>query len=125
MKHLCSTFLFAITLVMTALTAQADWAAISAPINGTPAFGHYPYPYPGHPGYGHPGYPNYPVAPWNPGYYPFPQPMPYGTVTCFAQGLANGAYFYGIAYNVYTANQWAMYACNSTGQYCRLTGCRY
>lgn len=59
--------------------------------------------------------------------YPYPSPYPYYSypyVTCFAQGLANGAYFYGVAYNVYAANQLAMNACWSTGQYCQPTGCR-
>lgn len=59
--------------------------------------------------------------------YPYPSPYPYygyPYVTCFAQGLANGAYFYGVSYNVYAANQLALNACLSTGQYCQLTGCR-
>ncbi|MEZ0390909.1 MAG: hypothetical protein ACAH59_01745 [Pseudobdellovibrionaceae bacterium] len=66
------------------------------------------------------------------GAYPYPAPAPYPVfpvpaahVTCFAQGLANGALYYGVGYNIYAANQWALYACNSSGQYCQLVGCRY
>ena len=54
--------------------------------------------------------------------HPYPAPM---YVTCFAQGLTNGMMFYGTGPNVFVANQWALYACQSTGQYCQLTGCRY
>lgn len=61
--------------------------------------------------------------------YPAPRPNPYYPapyqVTCFAQGLANGVIFYGVGPDVYTANQWALYACQSTGQYCQYMGCRY
>ena len=87
-----------------------------------------PNPYPNQPNYNYPNYPQYPhyVA------YTYPAPVagyPYypgaGVVTCFAQGLMNGALFYGIGYNVYAAQQWAVYACNTSGQYCQLTGCRY
>jgi hypothetical protein len=67
--------------------------------------------------------------------YPMSGPYPYSYmtaypyygspyVTCFAQGLANGMVFYGVSYNVYFANQLAMNACMSTGQYCQYLGCR-
>ncbi len=75
-----------------------------------------PQPYPGAHG-PFPSYPYYPPAPVYPA-----QPSPF--IMCFAQGLANGAFFYGVGLNVYAANEWALYACHSTRQYCRPTGCR-
>lgn len=78
-----------------------------------------------------PYYPSQPGSHYGPYPYPYPAPAPaYPPVAapyvmCFAQGLANGALFYGVGLNVYSANQWAMYACNMSGQYCQLTGCRY
>lgn len=89
--------------------AFADYATTPQP---HPHYGHYPYPAPQ----------------YQPPYYPPQYPPHYGgngTVTCYAQGLANGALFYGVGLNVYSAQQWALYACNSTGQYCQITGCRY
>lgn len=78
-----------------------------------------PQPYPNYPVYGpYPG-----VTP--PAYVTPIYPQPYQYLVCYAQGLVNGVYFYGTGYNTYTANQWALYACQSTGQYCRLTGCHY
>ena len=53
--------------------------------------------------------------------YPYPQPY---QVTCYAQGLTNGVVFYGVGPDVYTANQWALYTCQSTGQFCQFLGCR-
>lgn len=93
--------------------ALADYATTPQPYptHPQPYYPAQPYPY-----YG--AYP-YPVMAPAPGY-AYPQ-----FVTCFARGMANGALFYGVGNNVYVANQWAMYACNSSGQYCQLTGCRY
>lgn len=80
-----------------ATTPQSNFA----PQIFSPGYGPCPYPTPG---------------------FPYPVPAPY--IACFAQGLANGAYFYGISNNVYIASQWAMYACQMTGQYCQIIGCR-
>lgn len=68
----------------------------------------------------------YPVRPVPPRPYPYPYPYPQPTyqVTCYAQGLANGAIFYGVGPDVYTATSWAFSVCNSTGQYCQSLGCR-
>jgi len=110
--------LLVILTVLTILSlqnfAQADYATT-------------PQPYPNHavPNLPYPHYGTYPYpAPVNhypaPGYYPQG-----GLVTCFAVGLNNGALFYGTGFNVYAAQQWAMYACNSSGQYCQITGCQY
>lgn len=106
---------FAALAVMAFLNAaHADYATTPQPYPAYPQ----PAPNPAYPYYG--PYP-YPA----PGPAPYPAPV-YGQpyVTCFAQGLANGALFYGVGLNVYSANQWALYACQSTGQYCQLTGCR-
>jgi hypothetical protein len=65
-----------------------------------------------------------PYHPTYPAPQPYPAPYPAQMITCYAQGLANGAWFYGVAYNVYAANQYALGACQATGQYCRLTGCQ-
>ena len=73
---------------------------------------------------------HYPVRPYpSQPYYPpravpYPQPQPY-QVTCYTQGLANGAIFYGVGPDVYTATSWAFSVCNSTGQYCQSLGCHY
>lgn len=105
-------------------TAQADYATTPQPYPNQPYPPAYPQPYP---------------QPYYPQPMPYPQPYPYygpyvGPVTgyypvqpmvmCYAQGLANGAMFYGVGMNYMAAQQWAMYACTSTGQYCRITGCR-
>lgn len=57
-------------------------------------------------------YPQYPV---------YPQPY---QVTCYVQGLINGAVFYGYGSDIMTASRWAFQICNSTGQYCQALGCR-
>lgn len=100
-------FLTALMVMGFQTSARADYAT-------TP----HPYPQPAHPNYP-PYYGPYP----GPAYPVYPQPGPW--VTCFAQGLANGAMFYGVGLNTYAASQWAMYACNSSGQYCQVTGCRF
>jgi hypothetical protein len=92
--------------------AQADYATTPQPY--PPQYNPQPQPY----------YPA-PAVYYGNYVYPAPYPMYPHYVTCFAQGMANGAVFYGLGMDVYSANQWAMYACNSTGQYCALTGCRY
>lgn len=81
--------------------------------NARPGRPHYPPPYASP--YPPPYPPSYPV--------PYPPPYPY-QVTCYTQGLANGAVFYGVGPDYYTANNWAFYACQSTGQYCQSLGCR-
>ncbi len=53
--------------------------------------------------------------------YPYPQPY---QVTCYTQGLGNGAVFYGVGPDVYTAQRWALYVCQASGQYCQYLGCR-
>ena len=112
MKHI----LF-VVIALIGFQTSADWARTPAPSNNhyynQPQYPHQQYPY-----YGHSPY--YPNPGWRPAY-----PMPQGYITCFAQGMYNGAYFYGIGFNQFTANQWAHYACNSTGQYCQSLGCRY
>ena len=69
----------------------------------------------------------YPTRPYEPRPYPYPAPYPQPSyqVTCYAQGLSNGAVFYGVGSDVYTANNWAFSVCNSTGQYCQSLGCQY
>lgn len=114
MKNILFTLITLVMISSTAAYAQ-QWATTPAP---QPGHNHGVYPYPGNAYYGTAPYP-YPAP------HPLPFPMPYGYMTCFAQGLANGAYFYGIGVNPLAAQQWAMYACNSTGQYCQIIGCRY
>jgi hypothetical protein len=93
--------LFAIVLVVSFETgAQAHYGR---------------HPYPPRP---------YPTRPYPPRPYPYPNPQPY-QVTCYTQGLANGAVFYGVGPDVYTANNWAFSVCQSTGQYCQSLGCQY
>jgi hypothetical protein len=110
-------FLSVLVLLGLNFQASAQWARTPPPSNNHYYYPPAPYPQQPYPYYGYcPSYPN-------PGYYPSPMPM--GYITCFAQGLANGAYFYGIGMNAFVANQWAQYACQSTGQYCQSLGCRY
>jgi hypothetical protein len=105
--------LFVLFAVLTVLgfssSTLATYASTPQPV---PHHGHYygPYPYAPQP-------------------FPYPAPVPYypglGHVTCYAQGLANGAYFYGVALNIPAAQNWALHACHSSGQYCQLLGCRW
>ena len=109
---------FAFVVAGFSSSALADYASTPQPYPYQPAQPAQPYYPPYYPAQPYPYYGSYvgPVV----NYIPV---QPY--VMCFAQGLANGAWFYGIGPNYYVANQWAMYACNSSGQYCQLTGCRY
>lgn len=116
--HMKNTILALLALMALSFQANADWARTPTP---APSNNHYYYP----PQYPHQQYPYYGQSPYYPGQGYYPSPMPYGYVTCFAQGMMNGAYFYGIGMNPMVANQWAHYACNSSGQYCQSMGCRY
>lgn len=117
MKKLFFALVASIAILGIQSAALADYASTPQPSYPSPSeaphYGPYPYPYP-YPGTPQPVYPPAPA---------FPVASP--TIMCFAQGMVNGALFYGVGLNVYAANQWALYACGMTGQYCQLLGCRY